>query len=920
MKSSGSVRQETRAGTNGTIIAVVVFALAFMPTYAAVWQSADEAVKNFLDTANWDVSDPPTNGEAMVFGPLAAAPTYGTVGQTVLVEARQSNGAAFKSGLKWTFGPITDAEETPSRRSWKLASTDKTNNTGLRTFDVTMSSPFGYAGWWRLLYGGVTVSLPDSGGDTALATVSTEGFSTVNVPGAGSTARIGDYASGGTLAKTGAGTLEIGIVSGTDAIIHVKEGAVAFKGRAEEVPTYAPGAIVHLDASQTNTMVLSVGDDGRQYVERWGSVDGIGGYATNILYNAAPWGIPASHAPFISPTKANGLSIVDFGAATPAKSALLGPTNCMLTVNAGAAKLNEVREAFYAGYYTEDNGNTLILGSGSAYYYSRTSSTPLASWGGSCVLTGDIMLNGRKVAWDHPMTAAIGDNYTAMHTFSVGGWGTSHIAYLGSDRTYKNYTGGCRLGEVIIYTNELTRAERVATHRYLMRKWLPREKWADYDLDALTVASANTPVSVSSQGGDGKGVLRVANVSAYGGTLVKTGDGTLEMGRVSPAGVTVSVQGGAVAFAPPPAAPDSPADAPYMWLDATQTSSLTFTNESGSVDYVGRWADRRAEYAATRYAAPQGAGLQDVPPNAPYMVYGAQNGLNAISFGKTNALKGGDSSWFKMPSGTIVYEGFMVVKVYSTTTYGVNLFDNYNNLDFLRSSTTALLSSTYANLRGRLARWSVDGAVTDPVRDGSFRNDGVYHVVHFSSTEQLGITSLAKDRLGLGSQWGMMEMGEILLYDRRLDPAERDRTERYLMRRWIEPERCKDINGLTVSGKLALGDGGQASPAALTGDLTIANGSTVVSKVLADGSCGSLALSGTLTFAGSVRLQYGAGDASRPAAGRYTLFTADSIEGFDASAWTLESSAERPRPASVSCDGHSVTLTIGESGSRILLW
>ncbi len=898
------------------VASLLALALAFSAE-AAVWQPTDGAVKNFLDTANWDVSAPPTNGEAMTFGPLAAMPTYGMVGQTVLTEARLENGGGFKAGLNWTFGAITDTEEYPSRRSWKLASATGTANAAPRTFNVNLSDPTGYAGWWRLMYGGVTVALSDYGDSTALATVSTEGSATIKVPTAGTTARIGDYASGGTLAKTGAGTLEIGLVSGTDAIIYVKEGAINFKGRSEGAPTYAPGAVVHLDASQTNTMVFSTSGDGRQYVERWDSVAGARGYATNIMYDSSSWGgIPASHAPFISPVKANGLTLVDFGSATSAMADTLGPSYCMLTLNANPANLGQVREAFYAGYYTENNGNVLILGSGSAYHYCRTASTPLASWGGSGVLSGDIMLNGRKIAWDHPMTAAVGDSYMAMHTFSVGGLQNSHISYLASDRTYKGYTGGCRLGEVIIYTNALTRAQRAATHRYLMRKWLPREKWAEYDLDALTVASAGTPVSVSSPGGDGNGVLRVANVTAHGGTLVKTGDGTLEIGRLSPAGATISVQGGAVAFAPPPAAPDSPADEPYLWLDATQTSSLTFTNETGSVDYVGRWADRRAEYAATRYVAPPASG-SDVPPNAPYMAYGAQNGLAAVSFGHSNALKGGDSSWVQLSSGVSTYDGFMAVKVYSTTTYGVNLFDSQNGLEFLRSASTVLLSETYAYMRGRNARWSVDGAVTDPVRSGSFRNDGVYHIVHFSSSEPIGVAALAKDRLLQGSQWGQLEIGEVLLYNRRLDPAERDRTERYLMRRWLEPARCKDIDNLTVSGKLALGGGASAASAALTGDLTLAAGATVTCNVFTNGTCDSMTLAGNLTFGGAVRLQYKAPGASRPARGNYTLFTADSITGFDASAWTLETSGVRVRPAYVSCDGHSVTLTVAEFGMNI---
>ena len=110
-----------------------------------------------------------------------------------------------------------------------------------------------------------------------------------------------------------------------------------------------------------------------------------------------------------------------------------------------------------------------------------------------------------------------------------------------------------------------------------------------------------------------------------------------------------------------------------------------------------------------------------------------------------------------------------------------------------------------------------------------------------------------------------------------------------------------------------------AADLTLTGDLTLADGATVTCNVFTNGTCDSVAIAGSLAFGGAVRLQYKAADASRPEIGSYTLFTADSITGFDASAWTLETSGVRLRPAHVSCDGHSVVLTVGEFGTRIML-
>ena len=79
-----------------------------------------------------------------------------------------------------------------------------------------------------------------------------------------------------------------------------------------------------------------------------------------------------------------------------------------------------------------------------------------------------------------------------------------------------------------------------------------------------------------------------------------------------------------------------------------------------------------------------------------------------------------------------------------------------------------------------------------------------------------------------------------------------------------------------------------------------------------------MTIDGELTFGGSVTLQYESADKPRLEVGEYTLFSAGSIAGFDASRWTLETSAESPRPACVLCDGRSVVLRVDKRGLVII--
>lgn len=806
-------------------IAVAFLSLSAFMAQGANWTNGADANATFLTTSNWDTGEAPITGETIAFGALSGETTP-REGQRIALEAKVDD--KWTGDLVWSLGVMTDAEPNAVRRSFTLASNTTMVEKGWRAFTVQLANPNGIGGWWRVLYGGVTVELADN---AKLETFSSEGFATVKV--AAGTATVGDLASGCTVAKTGAGTLAIGKLTGSDAIIHVKEGGISIAGDEAE-PTYADGAALHVDATRRDTLTtVSQYGDGREYIACWKSVDGVAGYLTNLVYSGTGAYVPKAEMPFISPVRAvNDQRLVDFGAATAGKVATLGPQYCLM-IPKNIADL-KVREVFYAGYYTEDVGNTVFSSTGSfdwLYGNFGANAKPFnADLANPGVLSGDIRMNGRKISYDSIQSEENGTARTSMHVFSTGAWQDTRMDLIGSDRLLKSSCGGLRIGEMIVYTKSLTPAERLATHRYLMRKWLPKERWSQFDADAVSLEAANSTIDVPS------GKVRIANVSAFGGHLVKTGAGTLEIGTLTPADAVVEVQGGAVTYAPAAVDATQPASEPKLWLDADNAAS--FDAVSGDIT---TWGDTRKDNRDAGWGAHVLPSGTDAPSVKPTRIPAGQNGLATVSLGTSKAT----SSWLQLTKDiSSSYDGFIAVRIPTTVTYGINIFGN-SGLDFYRASTTQLLNAGAAWLRGLTARWSVDGAVTDPTRGGALAHDGTWHVVHYSALKPIQVSYLAKDRIGQNTEWGQCEIGEVLFYDRPLTAGERRQTEAYLMRRWCDAAPARAGGAVLKAGGATVGS--------VTGGAFVKDGEGEMTVTTRGGldNCPTIAVSG-----GTLALNY----------------------------------------------------------------
>ena len=149
--------------------------------------------------------------------------------------------------------------------------------------------------------------------------------------------------------------------------------------------------------------------------------------------------------------------------------------------------------------------------------------------------------------------------------------------------SYGSGCNGCmRIHEYIIYTNSLTHVERTKVAQHLMRKWLGKDViWSVSETNAASVASvaAADGRSIDVAEGNSYAVMSLGGA----GEIVKTGGGTLYLGNVTNARVTV--KGGELlvrSFAP---TNTFVPDGAWVHVDASDPASAEIS-ESGGVKYT----------------------------------------------------------------------------------------------------------------------------------------------------------------------------------------------------------------------------------------------------------------------------------------------------------------------------------------------
>ena len=784
----------------------------------AVWTNVTDRTASWRTVGNWtdDQGAPlaaaPGNGEDITLTDVPALPAHGAyVADNQMLGEQTVSYVA--TDISFQMGAVKgDAHHTLGIDS-DGGPADNTQHTKQR--DVTVGDPAGFLGFWR--FGGMELQVTTPASASLMPVY--HNFSAKHSPvlkgsDAAGTTVIDSLYEAGALEKADAGALRIKATSGEQTLVYLKgSSTLVLDGKTDDaLETLLDRAALHLDASVEDSLTKEPATDGLVSVRRWKDVRGeTGRYYFDEFKQTHPAGheIKNSNPPFLSvdAKSPTGLPLVDFGARStngldeyPER----GRTNCVMRLGKGGdatVRLTGVREAFYAVSAPKGAGAVQILGDSKTIHYMCSNDTTLFSdsYSDPAVRHGDIIFNTGK----HAFNGFAKQQLTDLYTLGLGVGRDTAVSWLGSRQLYASTTGGSRMGEILLFTNDLTRAERLMVCRYLDAKWRTGDT-SESDLTALHVSSTVPTVNVPAE----DCTARIGMVEVPGKVLNKTGDGTLVVGRLTD-GTKINVQGGKVAFSGAQVAASSVAANPYVHLDAASIGAddVEVVDE---VSYVNTWKDEN--YGVERQAT---AALEGT--SRPTLITSALvGGKKVVDFG-ARQNGSGTGAWMKLcnwntTSSHQAYAGFMVLRSKATGQSSPH-FGSSQGMTFYRDSYAAIISPFYKNNCLGAALWRVNGAIEQPFSSSVLNQTERFVVLSFSSGYPVQLDAIVADKGGQSSvkDSGGLEVGEVVVYDRPLSEQELLSTEAYLMKKWLG---AGPAGGTTVS-ELTVGEG---EPADLTSD------------------------------------------------------------------------------------------------------
>lgn len=357
------------------------------------------------------------------------------------------------------------------------------------------------------------------------------------------------------------------------------------------------------------------------------------------------------------------------------------------------------------------------------------------------------------------------------------------------------YTGGQRLGEVLICTNVVTEAERAAIEKYLSAKWVA-------DIRRLEVLG-------ESQMTLGAGETLSVDVACGAGRLVKEGEGNLKVSNAALLAGGLTVKAGRLAFA---RTDRVEALDPIYHVDASAANGSVMTNPYG---YVTNWADVRFN---GRYAEATNA-----TDNAPNLLLNAVNGRPVVDFNYYNYY--GSTAYGSLRYLCLTQEISTIRTAFwllGSQLGGGFLLGHSTKYDFHRGAGTAgdsyapALFSGSASAFVRDGRIFVDGAKLDSPYQQNVLNGG-YQLIQLVTTGNASANQFSHDRVG--SQCGGQRLGEVVLYNYPLTEKERMNMEALLSSKWFG-----DLRQVSLADGTELNTGGgtaAVSIASLAGSGTV---------------------------------------------------------------------------------------------------
>lgn len=734
---------------------------------------------NWKDASRWQGK----NGETLAAAPLTADDNACIVDDGMQVRRRSLSFDGAHNGGDGSYPDVTIGSVTGSFLNtirWQDYYNDQTGNHA-KAYTLTLLDPSGFLGFWEVTGASAVFSLPAGGDDEpTLAHLGSRRFPQVAVPTAGTTAKVADLYQGGAMEKRGPGTLKVDLVQTGRPRIYVREGAVSLTGDPatgkSALETALAKAAIHLDASVASSLVTGTDAEGRTTVERWNDVRGAGYPYSKVptdddLKTTRSSAIKHANAPFLnrdepSPT---GLPVVDFGWHGNEEGFTTGLTD---SFHIFSAPLEGIREVFYAIVRPNDLNGVPVLGAldddaerMALAFYPGSTDFLYENYAKASVYKGDIRVDGEHVANNSFRYTT--EYRTRMHVAGIGTTDGVTSGALACERRIPNKVGGMRIGELLVFTEPLTVAERTAIDGYLVGKW---EDSAKARVASAVFLDEGTSIDVP----EGR-TAYVSQLVVGKNAATKTGGGTLRVGRLYAEGTGFSVTAGAVELEKADVIPtDAPAARPWIWLDATDGGSIV-----GDASGVTRWNDTRLDKdaAAVNYAISSG----DVLPT---VVAAACGTKSVVDFGKDAT-----GTWmdFNRKGSMFARAVYMVVRMKALGKQ--NLFGSSSREGRRSSSVSSALltSDIYMNPKMLAAQWTINGEPVDPrVPCAALNQTDDFFVVGFSASEAVMIDKLFRDWNETGNeQKGRFQLGEYLLYDRVLSEDESRRTQAYLMNRWL---------------------------------------------------------------------------------------------------------------------------------------
>ena len=557
------------------------------------------------------------------------------------------------------------------------------------------------------------------------------------------------------------------------------------------------------------------------------------------------------------------------------------------------------------------NGERRSVDNGYAYPGGVTNETSLADW---CPQLAEFM--------------TAGDTYADNFAYNRGSVGRS---------------GRQLIHAAIIYTNELTEAQRMATERYLLKRYRLVE------VEAVNLESLPSNVGSLALDDDdaklpiaGGGAVVMDSVSGVG-TLEKSGGGLAFVKDFVAPDVDVVVSGGELVVR---SLADDGTDlpgSPALHVDASLASSVT-TNSSGAVTM---WADVRGESVNSATPVPGCWGTATVIENA-------VGGRPAVSFGASSSY-----TTYKNASPALRYdnlEAYAFFNVMSSTGGGGVLLGCCDDMlskeggKFYGINRQNISSSYSYAFNGAFRRptWEIrdydyalicTGAGATVFRQDCVDKDissampsGSYELIACATPEPINTSGFSQiKRAATGSagaySYGGMNLGESIIYTNRLSRGAALQIEAYLNRKWFgaettgyRPAQAKSLSvaagaSVTLKGSAPFAVESFASCGAVVGSVSVADSGTLTVTVLEDGSVAPLGVTGRLTLAGGgvVRLT---GATSKIQAGLWPLADDAVVSG----AWTVENAdgTVPRRNSTLRLEGGRLSLFVRSNGMSMI--